>query len=235
MTHTVNVGQFEGPLGLLLELVERDQLAVTDISVAAITAAYLKRVQSLADRSPEELSEFLQLGARLLHIKSLALLPREAATEQAEALRQLNLELEEYRRFQAAARELGRRTSGSWARPVVSRLSPEELPPPAVTLAQLADAFSRAVRRAPVAAPQGIIQRQLTQADMATRLRRQLQDHGPFELQTLLDQARDRFEIIVLFLALLELMREGEISATQRGQFEPLMIGPAAIITESTT
>lgn len=231
MIQTVSLSQFTGPIGLLLELVEHDQLQVTEISVAAITAAYLERVQGLADRSPEELSEFLQLGARLLHIKSLALLPREAAAEQAEELHQLNLELEEYRRFQLAARELARRAGrSSWARPVVSRLEADELPPPNISLAQLAEAFERAARRAEPARPQGIIQRQLTQEDMARRLRTRLRQ-GAFALQELLDGARDRFEVIVTFLAVLELMRGGEVRVTQAGQFEPLMVEPATADT----
>src|SRR6266576_329653 len=110
MTHTVAVGEFEGPLGVLLELVERNRLEVTAISVSQITEDYLDRIKQLGDRPPEELADFLQLGARLLYIKSLALLPADSAAEQGEELTQLSLELEEYRRIQLAARELARRT-----------------------------------------------------------------------------------------------------------------------------
>lgn len=227
LTPMVAVRDFEGPLGLLLELVERNRLPVTEISVAAVTAQYLERIRGLQAVTPEQLSEFLQLGARLLHIKSLALLPREAAEEQAEELRQLNLELEECRRYQAAARDLARLSNrGSWARPVVSRLAASELPLPELSLAELAAAFQGALKRAEPARPEGIIRRHLTQTEVVARLRSRLSG-GPFALQELLDGARDRVEVIVTFLAVLELMREQELRVIQAGQFEPIMVRPA--------
>lgn len=226
MTHTVAVQEFEGPLGLLIELVERNQLAVTEISVAAITAQYLERIRQLGDQDPDQLSEFLQLGARLLYIKSLALLPRESAIEQAEELAKLNLELDEYRRYQAAARALAQRGSeGSWARPVVSRLAPADLPLPTVTIAELAEAFGRALRRMEPARPEQTLSRHLTQADMAAALRRRLKA-GSFTLESLLADLHNRLEVIVTFLAVLELMRDGELQLAQTGQFSPITVEP---------
>lgn len=225
MTPNVAVREFEGPLGLLLELVERQQLPVTDISVAAITAQYLEHINQLTDQTPENLSEFLQLGARLLFIKSLALLPREAAAEQAEELRQLNMELEEYRRYQSAARELARLSQGaSWSRSTVSRLPASEMPLPNISLEQLSAAFQGALKRTEPAKPQGIIQRHhLTQTDIMERVRKKLLT-SHFPLQELIDAARDRIEVIVTFLAVLELMRDDEARVTQDGQFAPIMI-----------
>jgi segregation and condensation protein A len=80
LSHTVTIGEFEGPLGLLLELVEKGNMEVTAISVATITTQYLDRLGRLQDQSPEHLSEFLQLGARLLYIKSLALAKPPSST-----------------------------------------------------------------------------------------------------------------------------------------------------------
>lgn len=227
MTPTVTVRDFEGPLGLLLELVERNRLHVTEISVAAVTSQYLERIRELEAVAPEQLSEFLQLGARLLYIKSLALLPQEAAAEQDEELRQLNLELEEYRRYQAAARELARIGGrGSWTRPVISRLAADKLPLPELSLAELAAAFQGALGRTKPAQPEGVIRRHLTQTEVAARIRTRLA-HGPFALQELLDSARDRVEVIVTFLAVLELIRGQELCVIQAGQFEPIMVEPA--------
>src|SRR4051812_21815619 len=115
MSHTVAVGEFEGPLGVLLELVERNKLEVSAISVGQITTEYLAYVRTLEAASAEDLSEFLQLGARLLYVKSLALLPQETSDQQATELKQLSLELAEYRRFQSAARLLNDlATGGTW-------------------------------------------------------------------------------------------------------------------------
>ena len=227
MTHNVAVGEFEGPLGILLDLVERGRLEVTAISVADITENYLARVKELGPSSPEALSEFLQLGARLLYIKSLALLPQPAADEQTEELRQLNLELEEYSRMQAAARELGRRGSlRTWQRTATVSLPPSELPLPELELTQLAEAFTRTLKNLEPERPVGVIQRHISLESVSRQIRRRL-DRGRFELQELLDGCRNRLEVIVTFLALLELIRGGAARVTQASQFEAINVEPA--------
>jgi len=137
MSHTVAVGEFKGPLGVLLELIERRQLEVSQVSVGTITSEYLEKVRGLEAVSAEDLSEFLQLGARLLYIKSLSLLPQTDSDEQARELEQLSLELAEYRRFQSAAKLLAARSSSrTWQRPSAPRLMLHELPLPTLGLDQ---------------------------------------------------------------------------------------------------
>lgn len=223
MTHTVAVGEFEGPLGILLELVERNKLEVTSISVAHITKEYLERIKDIRERSPENVSEFLQLGARLMYIKSLALLPQESAAEQVEEIRQLNLELDEYRRFQEAARLLASRAKRqTWERRAVTKLEPHERPLPDVSLVELSEAFTRALKHLEPSRPAGIIRQHVSLESVAKRLRQRL-DKG-FQLQTIIDDCRDRMEIVVTFLALLELVRHQEARVTQADQFAPIMV-----------
>ena len=81
MTPTVTVPNFEGPLGLLLELVEHGELEVTAIAVGTITRQYLDRLSGMSELGRQDLAQFLELGARLVYIKSLALLPGISATE----------------------------------------------------------------------------------------------------------------------------------------------------------
>jgi segregation and condensation protein A len=224
MAHTVAVGEFEGPLGLLLELVQRGKIEVSSISVAEVTAKYLARLEALEVDTPEELSEFLGLGARLVYIKSLALLPQESSVEQGEELRILNLELAEYKRMQSAARELGQRSSiRTWPRTVTERLPRHDLPLPEIDISQLSEAFTRALKRTDPSQPTGIIRRHISMEVVSKRLKRSLQS-GQFELQDLLDGCRDRLEIIVTFLALLELIRGGIARVIQTGQFAPIMV-----------
>lgn len=224
MTHTVAVGEFEGPLGLLLELVERGKIEVSSISVSELTAKYLERLEQLQARSPEELSEFLGLGARLVYIKSLALLPQDSATQQVEELRLLNLELHEYKRMQTAARELSKRTnSRTWLHPLTEKLAPHDLPFPEIELTQLSEALTRALKRTEPARRPGIIKRHLSLEAIVARLRISL-GRGRFDLQEAIDACRDRLEIIVTFLALLELLRDGSARVVQGGQFEPIYV-----------
>ena len=226
MSHTVAVGEFEGPLGVLLELIEHRQLEVSQVSVGTITSEYLEKVRGLTGVSAEDLAEFLQLGARLLYIKSLSLLPQDDSTEQTRELEQLSLELAEYRRFQAAAKLLVSRSSTrTWQRPAAPPLKASELPMPALGLDQLAEAFTRALKFAPAAAPSATLKQHLSIETITDNLRRLLP--AGFELHTVVERCRDRLEIIVTFLAILELVRAGTARVTQAGQFDPILVEAA--------
>lgn len=226
MSHTVKTGEFEGPLGVLLELIQGGKLEVSSVSVGAITSAYLEKVRGLKAASPEDLSEFLQLGARLLYIKSLALLPQANSEEQSRELEQLSLELTEYRRFQEAAKYLASRSSErTWQRPVAPKLERNELPLPNLALDQLAEAFTRALKFAPVATPAQVLKPHLSLETII----RQLQDRlaSGFDLNAVVERCRDRLEIVVTFLALLELIKSGVARVTQAGQFDPIRVEAA--------
>ena len=226
MSHTVAVGEFEGPLAVLLELVENSKLEVSAISVGHITSEYLGYVRTLKNVSAEDLSEFLQLGARLLYIKSLALLPRESAEQQASELEQLSLELAEYRRYQTAAKALASRSpSRTWTRPAAPRPEARDLPLPNIKLQQLADAFTQALKLMPVARPESILKPHLSLETVTAKLRARLSDG--FDLQSVIDLCHDRLEIIVTFLAILELVRSGAAKVVQTSQFEPILVEQA--------
>jgi segregation and condensation protein A len=166
----------------------------------------------------------VQLGARLLYIKSLALLPRESAAEQADELRQLNLELEEYRRMQWAARQLSRRAhTRSWHRATTERLAAADLPLPDIELPELAEAFSRALKRLEPVQAKGVIRAHVSLETITARLHSRLAT-GSFDLQSVIDACRDRFEVIITFLALLELIHAGTARVVQAGQFDPITV-----------
>lgn len=224
MTFSVSAPAFEGPLGLLLDLAEKGKVELTAISVSSITADYLKRVSVMGDLEPEELSDFLRLGSRLLYIKSLALLPRGAAEEQAEELQRLTLELAEYRRYQQAARTLsGRLGAQTWPRNAVTKLPTEELPLPDLSLTVLQEAFSRALKRAVPLSGDSTLDQEMTQDEVMEQLKHRLESGG-FALSLVLDTIGNRYEIILTFMALLELLKSGEAIVTQAGQFGPITI-----------
>lgn len=227
MSQPVAVGEFEGPLGLLLELVERGRMPVTRISVAEITTQYLKRLDELPERTPEELGEFVGLGARLLYIKSAALLPANESADEPDDLMRLNQELDEYRTMQAAARLL--RSNGqarTWQRPKADRLDIADIPMPDVPLNALTDAFAQAMARLAPPQGKGIIMPHLTVEKLAARIIHRLSS-GSFELQDLLDQCADRIEAVTTFLALLELIRTDKVHVAQDTPFGPVQIEAA--------
>jgi segregation and condensation protein A len=226
MAHTVVMGQYEGPLGTLLNLIERNQVSVSKVSVGQITSQYLEKVRSLQTVSVEELSEFLQLGARLVYIKSLALLPQSSVDEQNLELAQLTAELAEYRRYQAAAKLLARRLDmQTWPHAAAASLTVAELPFPNLSLEQLAQAFTKVMKLSLAAPPVHVIKPHLSLETAMTRLRTKLKTG--FDLSEIIVACRDRMEVIVHFLAVLELVRSGAARVIQAGQLEPIRVEAA--------
>lgn len=225
MTHTVVVNQFEGPLGLLLELVEQGQFEVTSISVARITHDYVEQIKQLTNLSPDEVGEFAGLGARLVYIKSLALLPQAAASEQAEELHQLNLELQDYIAIKQAAATLAQQPHSVWARPTQpSNHIPKPTQFPAVTLAQLAEACTQALTRIqPVLPTAPALTPHISLQAVAGRLKQAIAA-GPLPLDDLLRHCTTRLEVIVTFMAALELIHDHTIRVQQSSQFAPITL-----------
>lgn len=225
MAHTVEVGEFAGPLGLLVELVERHEFEVTNISIGAITRDYLASLPDAASVTPEELSEFIAMGARLAHIKSLALLPGSAPEEQAAEILELKRELEAYRAFQRAAGQLLAHQRRTLTRPP-RLISPANPAPPSmpmnVSLDMLQEAFGRALRLAPALPEKTILSQHISLETAITRLRKHLAKTTT--LQAVIDDCRDRLEVVVTFMGLLELIRGGEVHAVQSGQFGAIQL-----------
>lgn len=216
MSHTVATAEFEGPLGVLLELVESSRVEVSAISVGEITSRYLKHVRSLPV-SAQELNEFLQLGARLLYIKTLALLPQTDPEKQASELKQLSIELADYRRFQAAAKQLAEQARyATWPRPHAVQLSPKEHPFPPLKLEQLSQAFTDILKRQ-TPLPTTIRKQHINLETIKKRLHTLLPQG--FELESVTATCQSRLEVVVTFLAILELIREGGVRVSQAGQF----------------
>jgi len=220
---------FEGPLDLLLHLIEREELDITTVSLAQVTDQYWEHLHSPSGLDPEALADFIAIGARLLYIKSRALLPElrprpreEEKEDVGEALAQM---LVEYKRFREAAetfRDLEER--GQRAYP---RLAPSKgvlLPPglEGVTLEGLLSIFQEALIRQPAEEPvEGAIPREPVTVDekMETVLSAMVRGRGRASFRALVEACTSRTEVIVVFLAVLELMKAGRLSAEQEGAF----------------
>jgi segregation and condensation protein A len=217
---------FEGPLDLLLHLIERAELDITRLALAQVTDQYLAHLRRLEDRSPEEVSAFLVIAARLIQIKSEALLPRppirsEGEEDPGEALaRQLIL----YKRFKAVG-------DGLAARDVAGLRTYLRLAPPphvegildlsgmgVADLAAAARAIFSAVDTRPelrtvVSAPR------ITIREKIHLIAQQLRQRGLASFQTLLEGRQTRLDVVVTFLAMLELIKRHFIVVRQEQLF----------------
>jgi segregation and condensation protein A len=236
--YKVDLPDFAGPLDLLLYLIERQELDITAISLQQVTTQYLAQIEQLQEERVEYLVDFLVIAARLVLIKSRALLPQtppvpdgeEAEEDPAEALVRL---LRQYKRFKDAARWLRSREEKGL------RTYLRVAPPPrlegaldlsGVTLQTLINAVQTALDRIEQREESVnlVRPRRITIEGQIKRLRQHLRQKGPVLFQEILPQAAGRLEIAVTLLAVLELIKRREVRAWQTALFGPIEINLVA-------
>jgi segregation and condensation protein A len=244
----IQLAEFEGPLDLLLSLVERRRLPIAELSLVAVADQYLAQVRALPRIDPDALSEFLAIAARLLLLKSRSLLPaiepppvpgEEEESDGAELVRRL----EAYKAFKLLAGALGRLDAGGLAsyaggsRP--SDAAPEALPlqpiPPALLLT-LYQAIEQRLAGPPVETDDA--RPRATVAERLVLLRERLQTGSLIRWQDVCGTTVD--EIVATLLAVLELLRRGEAAVTQPDLFGPITLRrvtqpPAQVTPRSET
>jgi segregation and condensation protein A len=227
---TLALPVFEGPLQLLLHLIESRQLDILTVPLAEVADAY---VDHLA-RHPVDavnLSEFVGIAAQLIYLKSKRMLPAEplppipdGSDEPDEE--ELRRRLVEYRALRDASRTLGERdgTSPAFRREPREADLPE-VPAQALPVGVLAGALEAlAAIPEPVAPPPEIVAREITIGQQIAVLRHALSRGGRILLETILARCQSRTEAAVTFLATLELVRRREIRADQSELFGPIVI-----------
>ena len=232
---------FQGPLDLLLELIEKEELDITGVSLAQVTDQYWAHLRSAEGLDAEALVEFIALGARLLYIKSRALLPearpRQPEAEEKDAGEALAQMLVEYKRFREAAgafrdlEEQGRRAYPRLAAPSKGFLLPPGLK--GVTLEGLLNIFEEALNRQPAEPEEGTIELETVTVDekMAAVMEAVAEGSGRASFRALIEACTSRVEVIVVFLAVLELIKAGRLVARQRARFRDI----ALLATEAVT
>ncbi len=229
--YTVHTPVYEGPLDLLLDLIERAELDITSVSLAMVTDQYLVYIHGLEQARADEISAFLVIAAKLLQIKSEALLPRPPAHEPGEEdvgedlVRQLKL----YKRYKEIGgwlmerQEQGLRT--------YLRIAPPPKVEPKLDLSNLTlnalvaaaeSAFAKQKEKEPLAsviAPPKITIRE--KIDLISRTLKLIQRTS---FRGLLGDNPSRLEIVVTFLALLELIKRYRVEARQESLFSDIEI-----------
>lgn len=218
------LSEFEGPLDLLLHLITKHKLDILDIEISELLRQYLAFIENRADQDLEVASEFLEMAARLVHIKTVMLLPRHE--EEADDLKaKLTGELMEYRLCRLAASELLLRAQEHQ----VFIRRPADIPvdmayrlshPASLLLEAAAGATGRAVRRRPVppAAFSGIVRRRVVSVgSRIIHLMRRLYAHPTLGFGELFADQQDRSELVATFLALLELIKGGRVTVSDDG------------------
>ena len=219
----VTLGDFEGPLDLLLYLIRQDEVNIYDIPVARITDEYLRYLQLMKELDLTVAGDFLVMAAQLIELKSRMLLPRDpfAPAEEIEDPRnELVNRLLEHEKFKAAAQMLWSRATVEHA--VFTRAEIEtdkNNPEVAVGLFDLLRVFQEILARHKDEVMLEIEREEVTMAEMIDRLRNMVRSAGELNLLRFFEQAKSRRELVVAFLSVLELVRLSEISLRQRETF----------------
>ncbi len=233
--YTVQLPVFEGPLDLLLQLIEHEELDITKVSLAQVTDQFLGYIRILESLNIGDLAEFLVVAARLVLIKSEALLPRPVERQPGEEdpAAELARQLIAYKRYKEIAGGLHEREAAGLR--AYLRLAPPpkveaKLDPRGLTPGALVEAVRRALALAPEKPSLGTVvaSPKVTIRDQIHLIARSLRATGRASFQKLLETATSRLEIVVTFLAVLELIKRGKIEARQDrmfGEIELLSLG----------
>ena len=238
VTH-VHLEAFEGPLGLLLALIESRQLDILTVSLGSLAGAYLEALAGLGSDRIGNVSAFVAVAGQLIVIKSRAMLPREPAprlTELAEDESDPEAELRARLLLYRAYRDAGGRLQavaierrGVFRRePTVAaaagRAGASHLPAAPLDVGLLPGALGRLLQLVPPPPPEvAIVARSITIAERAEIIRQALRHASSVVLQDLLQGVRDRVVLAVTFLAMLELMKRREIVVEQAEPWGPIV------------
>ena len=229
MSYEVRIASFEGPLDLLLQLVEAQKLEITEISLVEVTDPFVAHVRAAEGRlSPQELADFLLVAAKLVYLKSKALLPTIEDPELEEGP-DLATQLKMYQAFvQAAAKlgELAKQATTSWGRmkPVQPPVEVAFRPPPGFTTSMLTDSYRSLLRRLePLARlPRAAVERVVSLEEKMAHLATRLSQLTRVSFHSFLAESESRLEIAVSFLALLELIKQRSVRVEQTDLFSEI-------------
>lgn len=231
LNYTVHTPVYDGPLDLLLNLIERAELDITSISLATVTNQYLEYINGLEQANPDEISAFILIAAKLLQIKSEALLPRPPAREHGEEDLGKSLvdQLKLYKRYKEIGAWMSARQDADLR--TYLRIAPPPKVEPKLDLSNLTlerlitaaeEAFAKERDKKPlgvmIAAPRITIREKI---DLIAKTMKEV-EHATF--RALLNQGASRLEIVVTFLAMLELVKRYRIHAHQESLFGEIKI-----------
>ncbi|OGO68471.1 MAG: hypothetical protein A2Z37_08385 [Chloroflexi bacterium RBG_19FT_COMBO_62_14] len=233
ITYTIQLPVYEGPLDLLLELIERAELDITKVALASVTDQYIAYLHQAPELELSDLASFLVIAAKLLQIKSEALLPQAPAREpdEEDLGEALARQLIAYKMYKEVAGHLGEREAAGLRSYL--RLAPPPKIEPQLDLSGLtADDLYRAMAEVLASKPSGPSLDSVVAAPKV-RIRDQIRlifeimrKAGKASFQRLLKKSRSRLEIVVSFLAVLELIKLRRITARQDELFGDIELLP---------
>lgn len=231
VSYNVKLEGFEGPLDLLLQLVEKEKVNIFEVSLSKITDEYLATLEAMRRANLEVGGDFVVVAAQLAYIKSRLLLPPDPVQNpeepSAEELKRSFLErLAAYRIFQEAAKELGKKDllgRDVFLRGIAGAEEPPE-PELSVELYSLLTAFEAVLKRAKLATPHEVVFRRLSLTDRIHQVLDRLRTVRSMSFDALFEDAVDTQSLIITFMSILELAKLKLLSVSQEDRGQPILL-----------
>lgn len=227
MAYKVKTEKFNGPLDLLLRLIEQEDLNITEISLAQVTEQYIEYLNKFTEIEAEELADFLVIAGRLLLLKSRALLPYLETEMEEESL---EAQLKLYKEFLEASKKIEamlkqERFTFSRTRPP-AKTEIEFSPPPDLSTSDLKNCILTVLKRLDplVKLPRQMMEKTISLQQKILELKDILAVQKNFKFDRLISNSKNRTEIIMNFLAILELLKQRHLKVKQHGTFNDIII-----------
>lgn len=228
----VKIEKFEGPLGLLLKLIEQEELDITQISLAKIADQYIEYIKNTEKISPDDLAEFLVVAARLLLIKSRALLPF-LYPEEEEEIEELEQRLKMYKEFVEASKGISKLIGKKkfmfvreFNRKAILASANLFSPPKNLRADDLRMIFSDLLGRIKPMEKleEKVLEEKINIEDKIVSIQNMIRDRIEVSFNNFLSSAKTKTEVIVSFLAMLELVKQRDIFVSQDNLFDDILI-----------
>ena len=220
MNYTIKINRFEGPFEILLDCIEREKLSINEVALAQVADGFLHYVKTEAV-DHYEFASFLVVASTLMLIKSRSLLPGfEVTKEEERSIQELEERLAMYKRIRAFAQSLGERARAGrlFSRPAFAEERPAFVPPQKLAIEDLRTMLDRIIARIPKAEelPQTQVQRVVSIEEKIAAIEARIREGIEVTFQHMTAAAQEKIDVILNFLALLELFKQGKINLWQK-------------------
>lgn len=228
--YQVKLEKFEGPMNLLLELIEKEKMDVTELSLARVSDQYLEYIKNNENIHLENLSDFLNVASKLILIKSRALLPMlEFSEEEEEEIQDLARQLAQFKKFKEVSLKLGELAHSGricYSRTGFLGVVPVFNPPENVNAYDLKKSFLKVLSEIPVIEKlqEEIVNEVITLEEKISELEIKLRKKMETSFSELVSKAGSKIDVIISFLAMLEMVKQHLIEVEQGTLFEDIKL-----------
>ena len=230
MSYQVKTDKFEGPLDLLLEFIEKEKLSITELSLAHVADQYLEFIKNNSNIQLDNLADFLSVAAKLILIKSRALLPfLEFTDEEEKEIEDLAYQLAEYKKFKEASQKLGKMASLgriSYSREGFVGVRSTFYPPENINVFDLKKYFQMILAEIPLIEKleKEIVGEVITLEEKINDLKKMLKEKVETNFADVTSKAKEKIDVIISFLALLEMVKQRLVQVEQADLFKDIKL-----------